>query len=45
LTGTTKVYPSPIFLLHISLNKLFSGQTVKLKLYERMKPIWSSGKM
>ncbi|CAK5080646.1 unnamed protein product [Meloidogyne enterolobii] len=45
LTGTTKVYPSPIFLLHISLSKLFSGQTVKLKLYERMKPIWSSGKI
>ncbi|KAF7633861.1 hypothetical protein Mgra_00006719 [Meloidogyne graminicola] len=45
LNGTTKVYPTPIYLKYISLYKLFSGQTVKLKLYERMKPIWSSGKI
>ena len=45
LSGTIKVFPAPIVLSQIVLHQLFPGQTVKLKLYERMKPVWSSGKM
>lgn len=45
LSGTIKVFPAPILLTQIALNQLFPGMTVKLKLYERMKPVWSSGKM
>ncbi|KAL3108555.1 hypothetical protein niasHT_015477 [Heterodera trifolii] len=45
LSGSVKVYPSPIFLSHFALSRIFPGRMVTLKLYERMKPIWSSGKI
>uniref|UniRef100_A0A183CE83 Phosphatase tensin-type domain-containing protein n=1 Tax=Globodera pallida TaxID=36090 RepID=A0A183CE83_GLOPA len=45
LSGSVKVYPSPIFLSQLSLSRIFPGRLVTLKLYERMKPIWSSGKI
>lgn len=44
LSGTTKVNPTPIFLTNISLKKL-NGKGIVLKIYERMKPVYSSQPM
>uniref|UniRef100_A0A914Z326 C2 tensin-type domain-containing protein n=1 Tax=Panagrolaimus superbus TaxID=310955 RepID=A0A914Z326_9BILA len=41
LSGTTKVNPAPIFLTNISLKKI-NGKGIVLKIYERMKPVYSS---
>uniref|UniRef100_A0A7E4VWX2 Phosphatase tensin-type domain-containing protein n=1 Tax=Panagrellus redivivus TaxID=6233 RepID=A0A7E4VWX2_PANRE len=41
LSGKTKVNPAPIFLTSITLTKL-AGKGIVVKIYERMKPVYSS---
>ncbi|KAK0425282.1 hypothetical protein QR680_009120 [Steinernema hermaphroditum] len=42
LSGTTRVNQTPIFLSQCSFQRL-GGRAVTLKIYERMKPVFSSG--
>uniref|UniRef100_A0A915DAG8 Phosphatase tensin-type domain-containing protein n=1 Tax=Ditylenchus dipsaci TaxID=166011 RepID=A0A915DAG8_9BILA len=45
LLGSVKVNPSAIFLTQITLSRLYVGKIVVLKIYERMKPIYTSSQI
>lgn len=45
ISGATKVNPAPIHLYSISFYQFPIGKTVILKVYERMKPVYSSDKL
>lgn len=45
LMGITKVNPTPIILQQITFSRLFVGRYVIIKIYEKMKPIYTSHSM
>jgi len=45
LTGVVKVNQTPLYLSQLVFSRLFVGDKVVMKIYERMRPVWTSGEM
>lgn len=45
LAGVVKVNQTPLYLSQLVFSRLFVGDRVVMKIYERMRPVWTSGEM